>query len=116
MEEVKARYEIWLGDHYSHFDRGIAYLEDGRTIALKSWVHVASYGSDSVLIDDEEHYTYGRFPVRWFMRPGAMEFYSWDETVPSLLIHNSSSEEIRVDRYCVLKPGESKELMRNEHF
>lgn len=47
-------FEIWLGTHYSHFDHGVAHLEDGGTVPLREWIHMATYGADSVLIADQE--------------------------------------------------------------
>ena len=114
MEEMKARYEIWLGNHYSHFGRGVAHMADGRDLPLKSWIQPATYGADCVMIDDEENYAFSRFPLRWFTCPGSLEFYCWDEEVTSLLIHNDSEEAILIDGIGTLQPGESKELMRDE--
>jgi len=112
--EKRAKYEIWLNADDTHFERGIAHMEDGSQLPLKAWVHIATRGSDSVLLDDAEYFTFDRFPFRWFMRPGAIEIYSWDALVPSVLFHNTSDTDIRIDGICILKPGESKELMRDE--
>ena len=50
------KFEIWMGEHYSRFDHGLVHLKDGRSLPLKAWIHVATYGADSVLIADEERY------------------------------------------------------------
>lgn len=100
-------YEIWIGEHYSHFDHGVAHLDDGRKIELKNWIHVATYGNDSVLIDDAEHFADCNFPLRWFTKPGALEFYHISSNTPDVLFHNESNVDIRIDCFGILKPGES---------
>ena len=103
-------YEIWLGDHYSHFDRGVAHYDNGKTIQLDSCIHTATYGSDSVLIDDIDHMNECSFPLRWFIRSGALDFYSIGQDTPNVLFHNESQCDIRIDKYGILKSGESLEV------
>ena len=73
-------FEIWIGEHHSHFDRGIAHLNDGRTIELDSFFHIATYGRDSVLIDDIEHIEEFNFPLRWFIKQNAIDFITYAAT------------------------------------
>ncbi len=106
-------YEIWLGDHYSHFDSGIAHFDNGRTTALDSCIHTATYGSDSVLIDDVEHIDECRFPLRWFIKSEAIDFYSIGEDTPDILFHNESEKDIRIDKYGLLKSRDSVSIKMN---
>ena len=103
-------YEIWLGTHYSHFDRGIAHLDDGKTVVLDSCIHTATYGSDSILIDDVKHINECRFPLRWFIKRDAIEFYCVADDTPDVLFHNESGTDIIIDRFGVLGNGESVEV------
>ena len=105
-----ATYEIWLSDKYGFFERGVAHMADGRTLVLKSWVHVASYSSDSVLVDDEEHHTLCRYPLRWFVKDKALDFYSVDRDTPDVIFHNETGAELRIDKYGVLPNGASAEI------
>lgn len=100
-----ATYEIWLSDKYGFFERGVAHMADGRTLELKSWVHVASFSEDSLLVDDEEHYTLGRFPLRWFIGLGSLDFYSVDRDTPDVIFHNETGAELRIDKFGVMPNG-----------
>lgn len=102
------KYEIWLNNNSSYFGRGIAYMDDERKLSLMSWMHVSSYGRDSVLIDDEENFDSGRFALRWFITNGALDFYRINSDTPaSILFHNESGIDIRIDRFGILPNGES---------
>lgn len=100
-----ATYEIWLSDTYGFFDRGIAHMADGRTLELKHWVHVASYSSDSVLVDDEVHHTLGRSPLRWFVKNKALDFYHVTPDTPDVIFHNETGAELRIDKFGVMPHG-----------
>ena len=102
-----ATYEIWLSGAYGFFGQGVAHLEDGRDVALKSWVHVASFSRDSLLVDDDEHYTLGRFPLRWFIGLGSLDFYHVTPDTPDGIFHNKSGSDLRIDQYGVLPNGVS---------
>ena len=104
-------YEIWLSDEYGYFDRGIAHLDDGQTLPLKAWIRQATYGSDGVLIDDVEHFNYGRFPLRWLIEEDALFFYSVDRDTPETVFHNESSVSLRLGSYGTVAPGESKRVV-----
>lgn len=107
------KYEIWLGEDYTLFERGIAHLDDGRKLALMKHIHVATYGKDSVLIDDEEHYDLCRFPLRWFPVADGLDLYAWDD-ISTMLFHNESKANIRIDRFGVLRPDESIEVLLHQ--
>jgi len=110
-------YEIWLSDTYGYFERGAAHTEDGRTLQLKAWVHQSTYGSDTLLIDDEENFKSGRFPLRWYIKPGRLDFYVADsDIIESILFHNEGSVDLRVNTYDVLPIGESLEVRTREVF
>lgn len=106
------KFEIWMGQHYSHFDHGLLHLEDGSTLPLKAWIHTATYGADSVLIADPERYKLCDFPVRWFTTRAGIEFYCWDAEVESVLLHNETGTNVTVKGYGVLPAGESREYTR----
>lgn len=103
------RFEIWLGEDYSRFDHGLAHLDDGRSLPLKSWIHVATYGADSILIADQERYEYCDFPVRWFIYRTGIEFYCWDKAIESITLHNESGADVMVKGYGLLPAGESRD-------
>jgi len=106
------RYEIWLGDHYSHFERGVAHMPDGRSLPVKSWIQPATYGSDSLYLADEVSYTFSDFPVRWLIGPALLEIYCWDSEVSKIRLHNGSSKPIRIDGFQTLRSGDSIEIQR----
>ena len=103
------KYEIWLGDDYTHFDRGIAHLDDGRRLDLYAMVHTSTFGSDSLLIDDEDYFDLCRFPLRWIIHSNRLNFYSWDG-ITTVLLHSERQEPIRIDGVGILLPGESMEV------
>ena len=107
-------YEIWLGDHYSHFDHGIVHTADGRQMPMKVWINGSTYGKESVQVTDEVRYTYPEFLVSWLTSPGTMEFYSWDRSVERITLHNASQAPILVDGFRTLEPGETLEIDRDE--
>lgn len=104
------KYEITLTSDYGYFGEGVAHLDDGRTLSLLSCLHTATYGRDSVLIDDEEYFYRSRFPLRWFVKEGALDFYSVDKETPDVLLHNESGRDLRIDDFGVLRNGESMEI------
>lgn len=106
------KYEIWMGNHYSRFDYGLVYLEDGRSLPLKAWIHTATYGADSILIADLERYELCDFPVRWFIYQSGIEFYCWDEEVESITLHNCTGADLTIRDYGVLPAGESREYIK----
>ena len=101
------KYEIWLGNHYSYFDKGIAHHKDGSTSKLEMFVHVSTYGCDTVLVSDEKSPCNFSFPLRYYIKNGAIEFYSVSKDTPCVTFHNGSDNDIRIDKYGVLKSGES---------
>ena len=105
------KYEIWLGTHYSHFDKGVAHFNDGRTVSLDSCIHTATYGNDSVLIDDVEHIDECRFSLRWYIKRDAIEFYCVTADTPDILFHNKSGESIRIDNFGVLENDKSMSIV-----
>ena len=98
-------YEIWLGDHYSHFDHGVAHLDDGQDIKLKGLIHNASYCADSVLICHEEDWSH----LRWFIHADSLDFYKVYKDAPTVIFHNGSKKTLKIDRLTTLAPGESME-------
>lgn len=107
----RMKYEIWLGEHYSHFDHGLVHLEDGRSLPLKGWIHVATYGADSILLADQDRYECCDFPVRWLIHPSGIEFYCWDAEVESITLHNDTSADVMVEGYGILLAGKSQEYI-----
>lgn len=104
-------YEIWLSDQYGYFDRGIAHMDDGTELPLGGWLHSATYGPDSIMIDDTEHLHYGRGALRWFIYMTSLEFYCVAKDSPEkVLFHNESGRDIKIDRFGVLRSGESMEV------
>ncbi len=111
------KYEIWLSDTYGYFERGVAHTDDGRTLELKAWVHGSTYGSDTLLIDDEEHFKESRFPLRWYIKPNRLDFYVADsDIIESILFHNEGGVDLRVDIYGILPAGGSLEVRTREVF
>ena len=98
-------YEIWLGDHYSHFDHGVAHLDDGQDIKLKGLIHNASYCADSILICHEEDWSH----LRWFIHADSLDFYKVYKDTPMVILHNKSKKTLKIDRLTTLAPGESME-------
>lgn len=104
-------YEIWLSERYGFFERGIAHMDDGTKLTLGGWLHSATYGPDSIMIDDTEHLRYGRGALRWFIYMTSLEFYSVAKDSPEIvLFHNESGMDLKVDRFGVLQAGESMEV------
>ena len=103
------KFEIWMGEHYSHFDHGLVHLDDGRSLPLKGWIHVATYGADSILIADQKRYELCDFPVRWFIYPSGIEFYCWDAEVESITLYNCTGADLMISDYGVLAGGNTKE-------
>lgn len=110
------RYEIWMGEHYSHFERGLLHQDDGRTIPLKEWIHISTYGPDTILITDQEHYFLDDFPVCWFILKNGLEFYEWSEEITSITFHNETGRDMEIDGFPVLKNGETREFLRSASF
>lgn len=100
-----AMYEIWLSNTHGFFERGVAHMTDGRTLELRHWMHVASYGRDSVLVDDEEHHTLARYPLRWLVEDKALDFYGVDSETPDVIFHNETGTELRIDKFGVIPHG-----------
>ena len=105
--ERKLKYEIWLGDHYSHYWKGVAHLEDGSTTKLYAHIHVASYCSDSILFDHEEM---GNLPLRWMIYPNSLHFYSVGSDTPDVILHNESGKALEIECFTTLGDGESMEI------
>ena len=104
-------YEIWLSDKYGYFDHGIAHMNDGTERPLGGWLHSATYGPDSILIDDTEHLRQGRGALRWFIYTTSMEFYRVATDTPKIVrFHNESGVDLKIDRFGVLRAGESMEI------
>lgn len=103
----KVTYEIWLGDHHSHFERGIAHLENGKDVELVTYYHSDSSSHDSVLIDHEDT---GSARLRWFIFSDKLEFYGVDADTPIVILHNTSGREIKIIGYAILHKWENAEL------
>ena len=104
-------FSITLGKEFGYFDQGYARTDNDEEIPLKAWYRTATYGRDSILIDTVDHFGEGRFPVRWFVMDGAIEFYGMDKDAPELYLTNESGIDIRVDRYGVLRDGEGMRVV-----
>lgn len=92
------KYEIWVSDKYGHFERGVAYMDDGRTLQLKAWVNEGGFDADSLLISSEESFKDHRFPLRWYIGPDSMDFYAVGNDAPEeVLFHNDGSAGLRVN-------------------
>lgn len=104
-------YEIWLSDQYGFFKHGIAHMDDGTELPLGGWLHSATYGPDSIMIDDTEHLHYGRGALRWFIYMTSLDFYSVYRDAPEIvLFHNESGMDLKIDRFGVLPAGKSMEV------
>jgi len=110
MHNDELTYEIWLGEHYSHFERGVMHRANGSTVPLKGWIHSSTYSVDSILIADEARYYASEFPLRWYIEPNRIGFYCWDDRIVRLILHNDSGKELIVGSYGVLSPGETWDL------
>lgn len=99
------KYEIWLGNDPMQFERGIAHLDDGSTKELMAWHNSSTYHEGSILVDEVG----GRYdgPVRWYPKPGVVEFYSWDGNITEIIFHNDSKRDYYIFGYAYLKPGET---------
>jgi len=102
--------EIWLGDHYSHFDHGVLHMDDGSTTPLKGWIHTSTYGDDTLLVDDAECCVCGDFPLRWYIGYDSLHLYCWDREIERLILHNAATKILDIGRYGVLYPGDTLDL------
>ena len=107
------KFEIWLGDHYSHFERGLLHLEDGTTKELKGWIHSSTWGTDSLLIADMDLVHCPDFPVRWYIHENDLGFYCWDDGIEAIILHNDTQKHMDVSRFGLLHAGETWELSRD---
>lgn len=57
----------------ARFDHGLVHLDDGRSLPLKGWLHVATYGADSILLADRDRYELCDFTIRWFIHQDGIE-------------------------------------------
>lgn len=114
MKELKDMvFEIWLGDHYSHFEKGLLHLSNGSSKELKGWIHSATYGPDTLLVADKELTVCPDFPVRWYIRENGLSFYAWAAEVSSIVFHNESGKGLEIGRFGVLENGATKEYKRS---
>lgn len=105
------KYEIWLGEHHSHFDHGVAHMDDGSTIPLVGCVHLGTV-RDTLLIDREDRYKEMRFPVRWYIRENGLSLYGWADDVAVIVFHNDAGKDLEVRGFGTLKAGETRELRK----
>ena len=107
------KYEIWLDSRYSHFDYGVAHLDDGTTRELTTFYNVGNF-KDSLHIGVAP-VGYDFDPVlRWHPYPGVIEFYMWDAELESITFHNTGNCDIYIWEYAYLKPGESVEITQEQ--
>lgn len=107
-------YEIWLGEHWSHYGCGIAHLDDGSNKDLAAWLHTATFGADTVLIAEEDRYMEMDFPVRWHAKENSLSFYDWEPHIESIIFHNDSGRSLEIIRFGVLEAGGTEELKRRD--
>lgn len=105
-------FEIWLGEHYSHFERGVLHFEDGTTMPLKGWIHTATYGPDTLLIADEAMEVCPGWPVRWYIEENGLSFYNWDSEIQTIILHNVSRSDLEIGRHGILRAGETRMLVQ----
>ncbi len=100
------KYEIWLGNEYIQFKRGLAHFEDGSTKELCAWHNSSCYGSGSVLVQEAD-FEIEDYPLRWYPHPGVIEFYVWDAKIREVTFHNESNRDYYVFGYVYMKPGDT---------
>ncbi len=106
-------YEIWLGNDFIQFERGLAHYADGTKKKLCAFHNVGTYNAGSVLIDEVGN-DIEKYPLRWYPKPGVIEFYDWDQSINNLILHNEGDSDIYIFGYAYLKPGESANFVRTE--
>ena len=99
-------FEIWLGNDFIQFERGLAHFDDGSTKDLFAWHNSSSYHVGSVLVGgaDSENEDY---PLRWYPYPNVIEFYDWDAEISEIIFHNNGDRDIYIFGYAYLKSGET---------
>lgn len=107
------KYEIWLEKDSTHFGRGLAHLEDGSIEQLAGYCNV-SIRQDSFIIGTMNEYGEIDDRLRWFPKPGVIEFYSWENDLESIVFHNETGYDIYIFRFAYLKPGESVEIRKTD--
>lgn len=103
-------FEIWLGTHYSHFDHGIAHLQDGSTVPLLEWIHTATYGRDTLLLDRADRLLDVDYPLRWYIEESGLSFYNWDAEIERIIFYIESGKDLEVSEFGTLRAGGSCEM------
>lgn len=101
------KFEIWLGNDSTHYEHGIAYLDDGRMVELLAYCHIGLV-EDAMVIGVADEYKNIHNSIRWYPHPGLI-FMSRLYEVDSVLFHNASDHNIYIYGYAYLKPGDSYE-------
>ena len=104
------KYEIFVGDNSTYFDYGYAVLEDDFAVDLCTYVNVG-IRQDSVIIGIQDEFGEIDDHLRWFPKPGVIEFYYWDKNnLEAITFHNRSQHPIYICGCTYLSAGESKEI------
>ena len=103
------KYEIWLDSRYSHFDYGVAHLDDGTEKEILTFYNVGNF-KDSLHIGVAHLGCDFDAVLRWHPFPGVIQFYMWGQELESVMFHNTGDSDLYIWGYCYLKPGESVEL------
>lgn len=89
------KFEIWLDDNFSHFNRGLVTTDDGEVYEVKSWLTRDQSGACKCLISDHPRDAVN-FLIEWIVKPQCIDICRWDKAVESILFHNGSNKAVGV--------------------
>ena len=104
---------IYLGDEYSHFEKGSVIFDDGREEELQAYLH-RGMTVDTLLLGIAKDMSYGDFLLRWRIYPNSLKIYDVDPKVKKIIWINESSKHIRIERHGPIAPGDTLIIQLND--
>ena len=104
---------IFLGDEYSHFEKGKVIFDDGREEELQAYLHRGMM-VDTLLIGIAKAMSCGKFLLRWRIYLGSLKIYDVDPDVTKIIWINESSKHIRIERHGLIAPGDTLIIQLND--
>lgn len=103
---------IYLGDEYSHFEKGSVIFDAGRE-ELQAYLHQGMM-VDTLLLGIAKDMSYGDFLLRWRIYPNSLKIYDVDPELTKIIWINESSKHIRIERHGLIAPGDTLIIQLND--
>ena len=105
--------QIWLGDHYSHFDKAIAIFDENRVEDVHAIIHQGML-CDTVLLGTSVEMPRCEFLLRWKIRENGLELYDVDPKVTHIFFVNFSKKPINIDNHYTIPPWKTHVVQFNK--